>query len=165
MDKILGVIPGKVASEPDDLGRVRVRLDYLGGENETYWAPVGRPMSGKERGSWNMPLVGDDCIVAFENGNPDKPYVVGFLWNGDEEPPTTDPQMRILRSVNGHEITIYDPDIREGDTGFVRISDAHGNEILLANGLLSLRSPGTIVIDAANVFIQNRAVTSDGRIV
>jgi uncharacterized protein involved in type VI secretion and phage assembly len=162
-NKIYGVVPGKVASLPDDLGRVKVRLDFLGGENETYWAPVGVQMSGKDRGSWIMPVVGDDVIVAFEQGNADKPYIVGCMWNGEEKPPSSDPQVRLIRSVNGHEIEIYDPDVAAGDTGYVRISDAHGNEIVLANAAISLRSVGTIIINAPNVIINNRPVAPDFR--
>lgn len=161
--KIYGVIPGTVASAPDDLGRVKVRLDYLGGENESYWAPVGVQMSGNARGSWIMPEVGDDVIVAFENGNPDKPYVVGFMWNGVDGPPSTDRRLRLIRSVNGHEIAMYDPDAAGGDSGYVRISDAHGNEIILANAVISLRSVGTIMINAPNVIINGRPVAPDAR--
>ena len=44
-------------------------------------------MAGKERGYWFMPEVDDEAIVAFEHGDFDHPFVVGFLHNGVDTPP------------------------------------------------------------------------------
>jgi len=163
MSQIDGVVPGKVDSEPDELGRVRVRLDYLGDSSQTYWAPIATFMSGPDRGSWIMPEKGDDVLVAFENGNADKPYVVGFMWNGQDRPPSDDRRMRMWRSVNGHEIIMHDPELAAGDAGSVTIRDAHGNEIILANASITIRSVATIQIQAPNVIINGRVVAPDAR--
>lgn len=158
MSKIYGVVTGKVTSEPDELGRVRLQLPWLGGKDDTYLAPIATLMTGAERGSWVMPEIGDDALVAFEQGDVEHPYVIGFLWNGEARPPSTDRQLRLIHSVNGHEIAIYDPDIAAGDMGYVQIRDAQGNEVVLANATVTIRSVGTINIQAPNVIINGRPV-------
>lgn len=158
MAKFSGIVQGKVASEPDGIGRVRVRLAWMEGESESYWAHVAAIMTGPGRGVWFMPEIDDDVLVAFDQNNADIAYIIGFLWNGVDRPPTTDGNVRLIRSVNGHEITIYDPQVAGGDTGYISIADAHGNEIILQNANISIRSTGTINIQAPNVIINGRPV-------
>lgn len=158
MSKIYGVVPAKVTSEPDEMGRIRVQLQFMGDNSETYLAPVAAFMSGGNRGAWFMPEPDDDVLVAFEQGNVEKPYVLGFLWNGEATSPSTDRRERLLRSVNGHQITLYDPEVSSGDAGYVRIEDAHGNLVELSNGSIVIRSMGTIQIQAPNVIINGRPV-------
>jgi uncharacterized protein involved in type VI secretion and phage assembly len=158
MSKTYGVVPAKVVSEPDEMGQVRVQLKFMGDNSETYPAPVAAFMSGAERGAWFMPEIGDDVLVAFEQGNVEKPYILGFLWNGEDRAPSTDRRERLLRSVNGHQITMYDPEISAGDTGYIRIEDAHGNMVELSNAAITIRSVGTIEIQAPNVIINGRPV-------
>lgn len=40
--------------------------------------------SGKERGVMFLPEIGDEVVVAFENGDPERPVVLGSLWNGKD---------------------------------------------------------------------------------
>jgi uncharacterized protein involved in type VI secretion and phage assembly len=105
-----------------------------------------------------MPEKEDEVLVAFEHGDTRFPYIVGFLWNGQDKPPRSDPQKRLIRSVNGHEIEIYDPDIKGGDLGYIRLKDAQGNQIELANGRISISSIGRITINAPSVVINGRPV-------
>jgi hypothetical protein len=56
--------------------------------------------------------------------------------------------MRTIRSVNGHEITIFDPPATGGDSGYVRIRDALGNSVELANGRITISGVGVIQINA-----------------
>ena len=158
MSMMNGVVRGKVVSEPDELGRVRVQLPYLGDNSQTYYAPVAVFMAGGERGAWFMPEVDDDVLVAFEQGNVEQPFIVGFLWNGDAVAPSTNRRERLIRSVNGHQITLYDPEVSQGDQGYVRIEDAQGNMVELANASITIRSVGTINISAPNVIINGRPV-------
>jgi uncharacterized protein involved in type VI secretion and phage assembly len=158
MSKMQGVIPGKVVSEPDAMGRVRVEIELLGSNTESFDAPIATPMAGGKRGMWFMPEKGDDVLIAFEQGNAEQAYVIGFLWNGDDVAPSTNRRDRILRSVNGHQITLSDPEVSSGDTGGIIIKDAHGNVIEMSNAALSIRSVGTLIIQAPNVIINGRPV-------
>ena len=53
---------------------------------ETFWAPVLLPAAGKERGLSMLPVPGEQVVVAFENGDPSYPYVLGSMFNGKDTP-------------------------------------------------------------------------------
>lgn len=158
--KRYGVVLGKVISvdDPQGEGRVKVSFPWMGGDPIGYWAPVATLMSGGGRGSWFMPEIDDEVLVAFEHGEVNHPYIIGFLHNGEHRPPETDPKVRVIRSVNGHQISLRDPAITAGDTGGILIEDAHGNWIELANGRISLFSVAQIEINAPTVLINGRLV-------
>jgi len=163
MSLVFGVVTGKVTDVKDPLGigRVRVNFPWLPGENQSYWAPVATMMAGKQRGSWFMPELGDDVLVAFEQGHVDHPYVLGFLWNGKDKPPRTDTTIRVIESVNGHQIEIYDQ-VGGPGKGYVRIQDAHGNVIELGDSYISITGVGAVTIDAPSILINNRPVNLVG---
>lgn len=162
--KIYGVVVGTVKSvkDPAHLGRVQVFFPWLGEKNESQWARVATLMAGPDRGSWFMPELDDEVLVAFEHGNVEYPYIVGYLWNGQDKPPIDDPKVRLLRTVNGHEIEIADPSVSGGDKGYIRIKDAHGNKIELANGQISITGIAVVQIKAPQVIINGRPVLVAG---
>ncbi len=159
-DRISGVVIGLVMSvdDPQGQGRLQLRFPWLSDSNTTPWARVATMKAGNDRGSWYMPEIGDEVLVSFEHGDVQHPFVVGFLWNGKDKPPTKNTRRRLIRSMNGHEIEIYDPDPSGGDKGFIRIKDAHGNKIELANAIIRIESVGNLVLTGANVTINGRVV-------
>jgi type VI secretion system secreted protein VgrG len=74
----------------DDLARVKVRF-YWDHRNEatdsmSVWARVIQPWAGKGWGAQFIPRVGTEVAVAFVDGDPDRPIVVGGLYNGRDTP-------------------------------------------------------------------------------
>jgi len=157
-----GVAIGIVRDIDAANGAVKVDLPWLNPAQTSNWAPIATLMSGKERGVYFMPEVGDEVLVAFEHGDLEHPFVVGFLWNGVDSPPASEQRVRVIHSVNGHEIALYDAKESGGDKGFIRIKDAHGNFIELANGRVSIVSLGSLQIKAPNVVINGRLVAPVG---
>jgi phage protein D/phage baseplate assembly protein gpV len=80
---VVGVVTNN--NDPETLGRVKVSLPSLS-DVESFWAPVGVPAGGSERGISMLPMPGDQVIVAFENGDPSFPYVIGSVFNGKDKP-------------------------------------------------------------------------------
>ncbi len=160
MSKVYGVVTAEVidADDPQGEGRVQVRYKNLPADNEGYWAPVATMMTGDGRGTWYRPEIGDDVLVAFDQGDVNHPYVIGYLWNGRQRPPSSDNHLRLIHSVNGHKISLYDPAITSGDTGYVKIEDAHGNSITLQNAMISIQSVAVVQINAPSVIINGRVV-------
>lgn len=126
---VRGVLCGTVCSEPDELGRVEVRYEWMEGETTTARAPIATLMSGGGRGSWFMPEIGDEVLVAFDHGRSDHPFIIGFLWNGASAPPTDDidRQVRRVQTVTGHVLEFDD---HEGDTR-VRLASSGGHQLVL----------------------------------
>lgn len=76
---VVGVVTN--SSDPDELGRVRVRHPALDADHEGWWARVLAPGSGAARGFFSLPQVGDEVLVAFEHGSEQHPYVLGSVFN------------------------------------------------------------------------------------
>lgn len=133
--RIAGVVIGIVTNnkDPDGMGRVKVRLPWRDESDESHWARVATLMTGKERGSFFLPEVGDEVLVAFEHGDIHHPYVLGSLWNGVDKPPETNSDgknnIRKIKSRSGHEI-IFSDDAENGKEK-VEIHTAAGHRILL----------------------------------
>jgi uncharacterized protein involved in type VI secretion and phage assembly len=148
--------------DPEGQGRVQVSFPWMGGQNEGYWSPVATLMSGGGRGSWFMPVEGDEVLVAFNQEDVGSSYILGYLWNGQDTPPSSDPNLRVIRSVNGHEIQLYDPPVSGGDQGYIRIQYARGdgsmNVVELNNLAITIRSDSAVVIEAPTVTINGRPV-------
>jgi uncharacterized protein involved in type VI secretion and phage assembly len=112
MGKIDGVVVGIVTSveDPQNLGRIQLRFPWLSDDNKSYWARVATLMTGPGHGSWFMPELDDEALVAFEHGDVQHPYVVGFLWSQKDKPPNAgiDSKVRRLKTVSDHILEFDD---------------------------------------------------------
>ena len=131
--------------DPAGMGRVKVSFPWRSVEDESHWARIATPMAGADRGTYFLPEVGDEVLVAFEGGDLGHPYVLGALWNGEDAPPAANDDgendVRTIRSRSGHALTFDD-----ADDGGVRITTAAGHTIVLDD------DPGgeTVTIDDAS---------------
>ncbi len=77
--------PDEQEIHTDEFGRVRVSFqwDRLGrkDDNSSCWVRVSQGWAGKGYGAIVLPRVGQEVLVAFLNGNPDQPVVVGRTYN------------------------------------------------------------------------------------
>lgn len=145
--RVQGVVVGLVvdAEDPESIGRVKVKFPWLSGEPESAWCRVSTPMAGEEHGFYFAPEVGSEALIAFNQGNFDQPYIIGYLWNKDTPLPGTDLPQRIMKSVSGNLIILDDTD---GDEG-IRIEDKHGNSIVMNQDGIAITSARKISIEAA----------------
>jgi uncharacterized protein involved in type VI secretion and phage assembly len=144
MSDFNGVACGLVKEIDEKLGRVRVNLPWLPGENRTYWARIAAPMAGGGRGAWFMPEIDDEVLVAFEMGQIDHPFILGFLWSETDKPPVSetsiDGKVRRFRSVKQHRI---DFDDRDGSEKILlQSSSEHAVELEDAKKFVEVRTRG-----------------------
>jgi uncharacterized protein involved in type VI secretion and phage assembly len=131
--KIFGVVVGVVTNnqDPDKLGRVKVKFPWLDDQDESNWARIATTMAGNNRGTFFLPEVDDEVLVAFEHGNVAKPYVIGALWNGVDAPVRDNADgknnQRVIRSRAGHEFILND----EAGKEQVEIKTKAGHQFLL----------------------------------
>ncbi|MFL5496210.1 MAG: phage baseplate assembly protein V [Gemmatimonadales bacterium] len=88
----LGAYLGEVVAVDDRSGppRVEVRLyccDGVEDQDGPVWARIAVPCAGDNRGTFFVPDVGDEVLVAFLHGDPRFPVVLGALWNGGTTAP------------------------------------------------------------------------------
>ena len=153
--RIYGVVVGIVTNNKDTekLGRVKVKIPRLSGEDESNWARVTSFMAGKERGAFFLPEVDDEVLVAFEYGDINMPYVIGSLWNGKDVPPENNSDgknnIRMIRSRSGHVITLDDSDGSEQ----IKIMDKTQKNMIIIdakNNTISIKSDKDIELSAPN---------------
>jgi uncharacterized protein involved in type VI secretion and phage assembly len=137
-----GVAVGIVTAndDPDGLGRVKVTYPWRESEDESYWARVATPMAGEEMGTYFLPQVDDEVLVAFDGGDIDHPYVVGALWNSRQSPPEDNADgnndVRTIKSRSDHQFTFDDSDteanveITTGAGHTIRLDDSSGSETI-----------------------------------
>jgi type VI secretion system secreted protein VgrG len=75
----------------DKYGRVKVQFHWdregKNDANSSCWLRVGTHWAGKQWGAVHIPRIGQEVIVAFLEGDPDQPIVVGSVYNADNMPP------------------------------------------------------------------------------
>lgn len=159
-----GVYPATVTKIKDDSsqGRVRIKLPWSPddtGSGYEAWARVATLMAGNNRGSWFMPDVGDEVLVAFSGGNPAAPFVLGMLWNGKDAPPESmdgaeKNDIKKIRSRNGVAITLDD---KQGQEQFI-VETPGGNKVTLKDGPGSIEfkdsNGSTVTLDSSGVSVQ-----------
>ena len=87
MKDIQGVVIGIVREIDAAQASVKVDFTWMSPPQRSHWARIATIMSGQKRGVYYMPEQDDEVLVAFEHGKFDHPYIIGFLWNGVDEPP------------------------------------------------------------------------------
>ncbi|MEO8380051.1 MAG: phage baseplate assembly protein V [Acidobacteriota bacterium] len=182
-----GVYPAIVSdnNDPEGIGRVKVTLPWApdtGGDKYDAWARVATLMAGNNRGSWFIPDTGDEVLVAFEGGDPRRPYVVGALWNGQDKPPESMDgggrnDKKVLRSRNGVKITLDDKDGQEkfiaetpggqkltlkDGPGSIELTDSNGNSIKMEPSGITLTTSASLTINASTMTVNASSVTVTG---
>jgi type VI secretion system secreted protein VgrG len=75
----------------DKYGRVKVQFywDREGkkDENSSCWIRVAQNFAGKRWGASFWPRLGQEVLVSFEEGDPDRPIIVGSVYNAEQMPP------------------------------------------------------------------------------
>jgi type VI secretion system secreted protein VgrG len=79
----------------DQYGRVKLKFHWdrspVRDQNSSCWVRVSYPWAGNNYGTISIPRVGSEVIVDFENGDPDRPIIIGRVYNGSNMPPWTLP--------------------------------------------------------------------------
>jgi len=171
-----GIVIGIVSDldDPDKLGRVRVKFPYLN-DQLSDWARVANPMAGKNRGVYFVPEPEDEVLVAFECGDPRRPYVVGSLWSTEDPPPKTDGDApnnnwRFIQSRSGHILKFDDTkggeriEIIDKDGGQKIVIDTVNRKIEIeCGGDISVKATGNLKLESADMTLKaNGTMTISG---
>jgi type VI secretion system secreted protein VgrG len=122
------LVVGKSSEEIDtqDLGAVKVSFhwDTYSRKNETSscWVRVGQTWAGSSWGSLFTPRIGMEVLVEFIDGDPDRPIIVGCVYNGENAPPYGLPGAKTRSTIKSNS--------SKGGGGFneLRFEDKKGSE-------------------------------------
>lgn len=163
--RFYGVVIGIVTDnkDPDGMGRVKVKFPWLSDDHESDWARIATMMAGNGRGSYFLPEVEDEVLIAFEHGDPNFPYVLGAMWNGVDKPPADNSDghnnIRVIHSRSGHLIRLDDTDgnekielIDKTGNNSLTIESSSNNITITCNGTLKLQATqGIEIVSQASV--------------
>ncbi len=191
----LGVVIGIVTNndQTDDgtkpgPGRVKVKFPTLGDNVESAPARLVSIDAGKGRGAYNVPEINDEVLVAFEHGDPRRPYVLGSVWSGADKPPTFSEivkngkvMARHMKTRAGHTMTWNDGEddakknltilLADGKTTLILghekidiITDKKPIKISNGDATITLKDNGDIEMKAKNIKLDAQTkVTINGQ--
>ena len=161
--------------DPDNTARILVRVSGQANAGDV-WARVATLMAGRNRGTWFIPDVGDEVLVAFENGDPRAPYVIGSLWSGKARPPAESSDAaatRMIRSRTGVTVRIRDEksaslvietpagqriSLQDGP-GSIRIEDENGNSVTMAVSGVTVNASSKVTVSASSIEVNAGTLT------
>lgn len=115
----------------DQYGRIKVRFrwDRWAKDDDTSscWVRVMQTVAGSWGGAWYLPRVGDEVLVAFLDGDPDRPIVVGSVYGKDSPPPF---KLPANKTQTGYVTRSYKSD-SASDANMLRFEDKKGSEEVL----------------------------------
>ncbi len=178
-----GVAPALVQSieDPEGMGRVKVKLPWSpdpASESYEVWARMATMFAGADRGSWFLPEVDDEVLVAFMFGNPEQPFIIGGMWNGVDGPPeaanhSAENNIKLLRSRSGVMVSFDDSSGSEAliletpggqkvtlsdGPGNIRLEDSNGNTVDMGPSGVSITASSLLKLEASIVTIDATAV-------
>jgi type VI secretion system secreted protein VgrG len=139
----------------DNYGRVKVQFywDQLGkkDENSSCWIRVAQNWAGVSWGAFTLPRIGQEVVVTFLDGDPDRPLITGCVYNGDHPVPYTLPDEQTKTTLMSNS--------SEGGGGFneIRLEDKKDNEEFYLHAQKDMKVE--VLNDQTVTITQNRAVT------
>ncbi len=140
--------PGGEEIYTDEYGRIKVQFhwdrDGQNDEKTTCFIRVVQPVSGQGWGAFQIPRIGQEVVVQFEEGNPDRPIVTGMLYNEAKKHPFEFPANKTQSGIKTnsskggggfHELVFED----KKDEEFVRLqSEKDYKETIKNNAEISI---------------------------
>jgi type VI secretion system secreted protein VgrG len=154
------VVVGKSGEEVwvDAYGRVKVQFhwDRLGkkDENSSCWIRVSQPWAGQNWGAMWIPRIGQEVIVSFLEGDPDRPLITGRVYNAEQMPPYPLP--------DSGNISGFKSNSTKGGGGYNEMSfdDTKGKEKMTVHAQKDMGT--TVEHNDTQTVHNNRAIKVDG---
>ncbi len=128
-ERIYGIVVGIVAENytQEMLGRLCVTIPVRDTDaNQLKWAKMAMSYMGAGWGTYFLPEKGDQVLLAFENGNIEKPYVIGCIPKDKDkflkESANEHNQCKQIKTRNGSRITFWDDENEEGTKDKITIA-------------------------------------------
>ncbi len=119
----------------DRFGRVKVNFHWnhhteKKSSQTSAFIRVAQPAAGGQRGFLFTPRIGEEVIVSFENGDPDKPLITGSVYSQDHPTPNIDRSASmaeaVLNDLSSNNITRNSTPVAQPHTGIIK-SDGDGD--------------------------------------
>lgn len=180
-----GLYPALVVDlvDPDGRGRIKVKFPTFGaaGASASAWATLLTPYADQDQGLEILPEVDSQVIVAFEAGDPARPYIVGACWNGKASLPEAAQSannLRTWKTRSGSQLQFDDTQgaakvtlsmqsghklVLDDSAQQVEITHSNGCKIVMnAAGQVSITANATVELTASAFNVHAPTVMCDG---
>lgn len=137
--------PAVVVDNDDPAGLGRVKVKFAWQEGDTPWLRMTNPHAGGGKGMYFIPEVGEEVLIGFENGNAEKPFVLGTMYNGNESSSyhTAGNDQKVIHTRSGTKVIMNDAQ------GSIYIEDPSGNTWFMdGKGNITVNAPNNISMTA-----------------
>jgi type VI secretion system secreted protein VgrG len=116
----------------DKYARVKVLFHWdrysKADEKSSCWVRVSQGLAGKGWGQISNPRIGQEVIIEFLEGDPDRPIITGRVYNGEAMPPYPLPAHQTVSAIKSNS--------SKGGAGFneIRLEDKKGDEQIFMHG-------------------------------
>ncbi|MGH6990555.1 MAG: type VI secretion system tip protein TssI/VgrG, partial [Stellaceae bacterium] len=86
----------------DQYGRIKVLFFWDRGQQASCWIRVAQSIAGKQWGDFYLPRIGQEVVVSFLEGDPDRPLVTGSVYNAANMPPFPLPDNKTQTGYKTH---------------------------------------------------------------
>ncbi len=146
-------------NDPDDMGRIRVKVPEILDDVESPWALPCAPYSGDGVGIYTVPPVGTGVWIEFEAGDPARPIWTGCWWGKNQLPKNeqgaeTKPVLKIIRTEKGMMVAMDD------DKQIISVSDEKGNNIMkieVTSGKITVKGSAKAIVEAPKIELVENA--------
>ena len=172
-----GVVIAQISDtqDPEQAGRVKLTFPWLSDDYVSDWARTVQLGAGKNRGWTVLPEVGDEVLVAFEQGDFSRPTVLGGLYNGVDTMASGPTDVidsssgavnrRSMVSRNGHRIDLLDANgktegislVTAGDKLFLKMDQVGTTITVHSDGKVVVEGTQGITLDAASAPLDLKA--------
>ncbi len=115
---------------PDKFGRVKVHFHWdredASNEDRSCWLRVATPWAGTNWGMVHIPRIGQEVVVDFLEGDPDRPLIMGSVYNADMMPPWELPANKTQSGI----LSRSSPGGSPANANAIRFEDKKGSEQL-----------------------------------
>jgi type VI secretion system secreted protein VgrG len=157
------LVVGKAGEEiwVDKYGRVKVHFywdrESNRDEKSSCWVRVSQAWAGKNWGFVTIPRIGQEVLVEFLEGDPDRPLITGRVYNADQMPPYTLPDNQTQsgwksRSSKGGTSSTFNE---------IRFEDKSGSEMLSIQAQKDMET--LVKHDQTNTIKNDKTITVEGK--
>jgi type VI secretion system secreted protein VgrG len=157
------MVVGKSGEEiwVDKYGRVIVQFywDRTGHRDEksSCWVRVAQPWAGKNWGWITLPRIGQEVVVDFLEGDPDRPLITGRVYNADQMPPYTLPDNQTQSGIKSRS----SKGGGAGNFNEIRFEDKMGGEMFTVHAEKDMET--VIEHDDTQTVQNDRIIEVDGK--
>lgn len=124
------VTPAGEDIHTDNYGRVRVQFQWdrvgTNDERSSAWIRVATPWAGAELGMNALPRRGQELVIMWLDGNPDRPIITGSVYNQDNMPPWKLASQQTLTGIRSRELAPDGGNAAGGRSNHLVLDDMRG---------------------------------------